>query len=245
MLDAADALATGTLNSADPAKRILADLFKAAINADTSAAWRNVVGYAGGPSGLGSTHALYGTYPVNGEVLELEPDAVLMTQRRAKFPMLAIHRFGDGALEPFTLEESRFVQSWLLHWVMGPGDTAEAHKLLGIAVEIRRLVERVIRAKGHPAYQDGASVFGGASGIGGITLARTQGPGQAKFGDSDEGTIFWAYTLELRITEYSDEQVNPLDYVGDLEAADFNIGVGGGEGVIGGLFPVSTDVDDP
>lgn len=246
-LDAGTAASTGNLTHADPARRKLIELFEAAINAEMGDAWRAVVGYASGPTGFGSTHKLYGTLPVS-DTLELRPTQAHMTQRKARFPLLALHRFGRPLIEAQSLYQDRLTQTWLLHWILGPADTAECHRLLDVAQAIPKLIALIARANGHPAYESGAAQFGteSESGIGGIEVVGAEGPEQAQFAGDENGVIYYALTVEIRTVEYTDPGgEDSLDNFGDFEAADFKVRVGGGEGAIGGLLDFSTDVDDP
>ena len=224
----------GTLTPLDPARRILADLFKAAINSELSGAWSAVAGRLP-PDG-----------PINPElpvsrVLEIEPTQPHMQEVQLGFPLLAIYRSGTADYQPFNIGELRLVQPWTLDWVLGPADIATKFQLGDMAVAISKVVALVIRKRGHASYQGGAVQFGDdASGIGAIRIVRHIGPAVAKFASETESNqSYWAITIELETIEYVDE--SSAETYGPLTGADYGYGIGSLDGVIPGLLYADTD----
>ena len=223
-----------TLTALDPARRILADLFKAAINAELAEAWVAAVANRLLPDG-----AISAELPV-ADVLELEPIRSRMQQRQAKFPLLAIYRSGQGEYSPHVLGEVKLTQPWTLDWILGPADVATEFQLGDTAVAVAKIVALVIRRRGHAAYQSGAVQFGDiASGIGAIRIVRHIGPAQAKFADDPDGVPYWAITIELETTEYMDESSEGT--YGLLTGASYDYGLGSHDGAIPGLMYSETE----
>ncbi|HEX5076799.1 MAG TPA: hypothetical protein VFW03_26565 [Gemmatimonadaceae bacterium] len=234
--DVATVTAAGNLTSLDPARRILADLFKAAIQAELTDAWIAAVG-----NRLAPEQRISATTPV-ADVLELEPTPQVMTTRQAGFPLLAVYRSGQGEYSTHTIYSDKLTQPWTVDWILGPADVALAWQLCDTAVAVSKIISRCIARQGHPAYQSGAVQFGAGRGdLGAIRMVRHEGPGQAKFVGDDKGTTYWAITMQLETIEYVDAGSSLPDY-GVLEGADYDMGIGGTpEGVIHGLLYASTD----
>lgn len=224
-----------TLTALDPARRILADLFRAAINAELSAAWVAAVGNRLNPEGPVSS-----TLPV-ADVLELEPTRAHMQTRQSGFPLLAIYRSGTAEYQTFNMDELKLVQPWSLDWVLGPVSIAEKHQLGDMAVAVAKTVALVVRQKSHPAYQDGAIQFGDVpSGIASIRMIRHVGPGTARFSQEESGDSYWAITMELETVENFEQDTGTSLY-GPFEGVDSNYGIGEETGVLPGVLSTNTD----
>lgn len=225
----------GTLTSLDPARRILADLFRAAINAELAEAWTAAVGNRFLPDGPVSSEL-----PV-ADVLELEPTKAHMQSRQSGFPLLAIYRSGTAEYQPFNMDELRLVQPWTLDWILGPVDIAQKFSLGDMAVAVAKTVALVIRQQGHPSYQGGALQFGDeASGIASIRMVRHVGPGIARFAAEESGDSYWAITMELETIEYSD-MTPGLPLYGPFDGVDSEYGIGEETGVLHGVLFTDTD----
>jgi hypothetical protein len=229
--------AARTLTSLDPARRILADLFKAAINAELTDAWVAAVA-----NRLTATDKINGTTPV-ADVLELEPTAPIMQARQAGFPLLAVYRSGTAEYQTHTIYADKLIQPWTVDWVLGPADVATAFQLLDAAIAVSKIISRVIMRQGHPAYQSGAPQFGEDRGdLGAIRIVRHEGPGQARFAGDDKGPTYYAITVMLETTEYVEPGSGDAAEDAPFQGADYDLGIGGSpEGVIPGLFYASTD----
>jgi len=235
---------TDGLTPLDPARKILIDLFEAAINAELGNVWQKVVGRSAAPAITGqldggNAHPFFDTLPVAFK-LELEPNATTLLQLKPKFPMLCVHRAGTGTFEPHTLEEDRLVQPWDVHYVLGPLDVADLRKVADICVPIAKLLRMVVRQRGHKSYQSGAlQFFPGAGGLMAVDLESFEGPGQARFAGDESGTLYYAMTAHLKTSELTsdDNSVFP-----DAEGTDFQIGVGNQLEILPGLIYASSDV---
>lgn len=228
---------TKTLTSLDPARRILADLFTAAINAELAEAWTAAVANRFEPDGPVSS-----TLPV-ADVLELEPTRPHMQARQSGFPLLAIYRNGTGQYEQHTLGETRLRQPWTIDWVLGPADIAQKFQLGDAAVAVSKIIALVVEKRAHPAYQSGAlqfSIDGNASGITSIRMVRHVGPGVARFAD-DESSSYYAITIEIETLEVAGVSGNEEDAAGVFDGADYDVAIGGSEGTIRGLVFANTD----
>ncbi len=226
----------GDLTPLDPARRVLADLFKAAINAEFGEAWASL-------NGVRASTQLRDE-PV-GDVLELEPSRAVMQERKSSFPLMAIYRSGEGTYEDFSLYAQKLKQPWTLDWILGPADVATAFQLTDACVAIAKVVSLVCRLRGHPAYQGGALQFGEDGSLAAIRVVKHRGPGQAKMADSGDegsGTTYWAISIELESLEYSDLTGSADANSVPLTGASYDVGIGGSpEGVIRGLVYADTD----
>lgn len=184
-----------TFTDTDPARAVMAGLFRAAINAEFGARW--AVATRG-------QKALEGTLPVQ-DVLELPPIGSRLKQRKTGFPLLCVYRDGVGTTDEHTLGIERLVQPWTVDYILGPLELGDVRKLLDVFQAVVKIVRLCIRRRGHPAYEDGALQFGPDKGdIGAIRLVRYEGPPayQARFAGDDE-TIYHAVSLMLETVEYS------------------------------------------
>lgn len=224
-----------TLTSLDPARRILTDLFKAAINAELGAAWR-----ASPAGGMPPDGPISPEYPV-ADTLELEPSKAHMLERQGGFPLLAVYRNGTGEYQAEGIGELRLVQPWMVDWVLGPASIAQKFQLGDTAVAVAKVIALTIRKQGHPSYQGGALQFGDeTSGITSIRVVRHTGPGVARFADEQDAASYWAITIELETHEYAGESPG-LPEFGPLDGASYDFGIGEQTGVIPGLLYADTD----
>lgn len=229
-----DAIAEAkTLTALDPARRILADLFKAAINAELAEAWVAAVANRFSESGPISP-----TLPV-ADVLEMRPSKRVMQERQCAFPLLAIYRSGQAEDEPFNIGEYRLKQPWSLDWVLGPVDAATAFQLGDCAFGVTGVVRLVCRAKRHPAYRSGAIQFGDGNPLGSIRVVSSAGPESAPFADDDSGQHYLMVSMILESLEYPGESSD--DTVGPLTGADYDYGIGSLDGVQPGIMYSDTD----
>ncbi len=229
--------AAKALTSLDPARRVLADLFKTAILAELTEAWVAAVA-----NRLTDSHGISPTLPV-ADVLELEPTPPIMQARKAEFPLLCVYRSGQAEEEPHTFYAERTKQPWTVEWILGAGDVATIFQLGDLAVAASKIIGRVCYRGGHPAYQSGALQFGEDSPSGLISIRKRnhEGPGQASFAGDAKGTLYYAITINLESIEHTTE-IAGSEQDGIFEGADYEIGVGGApEGVMPGLVYASTD----
>lgn len=233
---AADIGSTG-LAALDPSRDLLLDLFTAAINSELGDAYTKVRQELGERESLGSL-------PVS-DTLADEPSAANMQQRKALFPLLALHRSGTATYEPYTLEITRLTQPWTLHYILGPLDVIDSRKLKDICVAVAKVVALVIRKRGHESFQGGALQFFGAaspdqpSPLSSLRIVSYEGPGQAVFGEST--TMYWAIEIRLETGELSSYVEDA--HGSDLDGADMHVAVGGGEGLVPEMIIARTDPD--
>lgn len=231
------------LASLDPGRDLLLELFAAAINSELSEAWTATC------ATLPAAHP-FREAPVTPvrDTLPDEPTEQILRQRVGRFPMLAIHRSGIGRYEQMSLEITRLVQPWTLHYILGPLDIIDQRKLKDACVAVAKIVALVVRRRGHASFQSGAlQFFSGdeeepfrGSQFASIRIDSHEGPGQAAFGGEASTTMYWAMEIKLETTETSG--YDP-EAEGDLDAMDLTVGVGGDEGITPALVIGASDQD--
>jgi hypothetical protein len=217
---------TDGLRVLDPARNVLIELFRSAINSELSEAWTKAT----------TGTILAGTSPVE-DVLEMHSGEI--KERKGAFPLLMLYRDGTGTYEQHTLFDDRLVQQWQLHYILGPLDIELVRKVGDACIAAAKIVRMVIRDRGHRSYENGAVQFGDGKGsLSSIELKSQEGPGQASFIGSDDSPLYYAISLTLETTELTGDN---LEAFPTFEGASFEIGVGGGEGTIPGLIYADTD----
>lgn len=226
------------LASLDPSRDLLLELFKSAINSELGEAWAKVTQAIGTRKGLGDLPVF--------DTLPDEPSEQLMQQRKAGFPLLALHRSGAAQYEPFTLEITRLVQPWTLHYILGPLDIIDGRQLKDICVAVGKIVALVVRRRGHQSFQGGALQFFGdaaptnPSPLTSLRLVSHEGPGQAVFAQENGATMYWAIELRLESTEVSSYVEGA--HGGLIDGIDITVGVGG-EDILPAVIIASSDTD--
>lgn len=222
-----------TLTPLDPARAVLAGLFEAAINSEFGEVWRKVT------ATLPADHPLVGTDPVE-TVLQLMPSVAVVNQIKPKWPLLCVHRFGQGTFEQITLDDDRLTQQWQIHYVLGPLDAADQHKLGDICGAVSKLIRLVVRQRGHLSYESGAvQFFPGKGDLSSVKVTSQEGPAQAVFAGDENGAMHYAITLTLETTETTSDD---NDVYGVVDGASLSVAVGGGEGLLPGVIYADTDV---
>lgn len=221
-----------TLLPLDPARRLLTALFKSAINAELGEVWTKVT------DTLPSSHYLRGTSPIE-DTLEITPNPGFFRERKEGWPLFILYRDGTGTYEQHTLWRDKLTQTWALHYIVGNVDVAETHKFIDVLVAAAKVIRMVIRDQSHWSYQDGAvQFFPDTSALAAIDLKTQEGPGQASFAGSDSDTLYLAISMTLETVEMVRDDVSAYD---DLDGGEFDIGLGGGEGIVPDLISVDTD----
>jgi len=231
----ASLIANQSLAPLDPGRDLLLALFEAAINSELADAWRAAT----------SGNSFYDNLLPVQDTLPCEPTEKLLTQRKTGFPLLAIHRSGSGRYEPHTLELTRLIQPWTLHYILGPLDAIDQRKLLDVCVAIAKIVALVIRRRGHASFEAGALQFFSvdaadpfrAPAFTSLRIVSHEGPGQAAFGGEASAVTYWAIEMALETTELSGHD---SDAEGLLDGADFTVGVGGDD-ILPAMVLASTD----
>lgn len=231
-LNPADITTTG-LTPLDPARSKLIALFRTAIVYELGAAWALVT------AGLPDTHALAGTEPVE-DTLELEPLPNVMQQRKSAFPLLCLHRVGPRTWQQHTIENRRREQQWNLHYIMPALDVADLRRFGDAGLLVETVIERVIRQRGHKAYESGAlQFFADTSGLGSVDIVSSEGPGHSRFGGGDDSPVYYATTMTLATTEYSNDDAEEF---GEFEGVDYSLGVGNATEIMPDLIQAWSDV---
>lgn len=223
-----------TLTALDPARRVLIDLFKAAVNAELGEAWQAAM-FGKNPDG-----AISATLPV-ADTLELRPLRRIVQERACKFPLLAVYRDGQAEDAQDEIDEPTLKQPWSVDWILGPADVATKFQLGDAAVAASKIIRRICRLGAHPDYQGGALQFGSDtdSGLQSIRWVNHQGPGEAPFADDREGQSYLAISIALETLErdsfISGGSECPLD------GASYDLGIGSLDGVIPHIMQSETE----
>lgn len=232
-LDPADY--TDSFAPADPTRGTLLALFRAAIIAELGAVWTKVT------NTLPSTHDLRGTDPVE-DLLELPPTHEVMQQRKASFPLLCLHRVETRTYAATSSNNTELAQPWNLHWILGPLDVANSRKLHDACLIIEGIVNGVIAQGYHDAYLAGARQIGSGTSIPRIKVTKAEGPGQSRYGGTDEGPVYWALVITIETAEFGTD--TGIDgETGDpiLDGAAYDVGAGGPEGRLPSVALGDTD----
>lgn len=183
-----------TLEPLDPLADAIADLLKAAINAELSAAWTKVT------NALGAAHPLYGTLPVQ-DTLPDEPEEEAVEERKCRFPLLAVHRVGKATYSRFSLTRLARTQQWNVHHIFGNCDVAARRKLKKVwEVGAPSIVALTLDRQSHPSYLSGAKQFENT--VASMSLEDSES-GQAAF-SPNENTKFYSCLMTLKVVEISD-----------------------------------------
>lgn len=222
---------TDNLGPLDPARARLLALFESAIVSELEAVWGTV------RATLPTGHALYSAAVV-ADRMELEPTDEIMRQRKAAYPLLALHRTGEATHAEHTLEIDRLEQTWELHYILGPLEAAHAHQLLDACTAVSKIVQQVVKRRGHPSYQSGApQFFDGRGSLASVKVTKHEGPGQSRYGTED-GPIYWAIVITLETVELVSDVDGSFE---TLQGASYDVGVGGTEGVAPELIIAETE----
>jgi len=215
---------TENLTPLDPARSVLANLFASAINSELGSVWTKIT------DTLPKGNELKGTKPVQ-QILELPPNSSTLGQIKEEWPVLAVHRAGEGTYDEYTLFNQRLTQTWNIHYILGPVGIVEERKLGDICVAVAKIVRMVIELGGHSSYENGAvQFFDDKAALAYIALKSQEGPGQAQFVGKDENSpLYYAITLVLESWEITSAN---LDGYADLQGVGLTVGVGSSEGTI-------------
>lgn len=201
----------------DPVRDRLLELFTTAINDEFGAAWTIVI------AALPSGHGL-GASPVTDKY-PAEPTAELMTERKASFPALFLHRVDEPQFESHTMFADKLIQDWHMHWVLGPLDLEARRRILDLGRSIGFLLKAIERDFGHKSYQDGANQF--EPSVGNLMSFEMTGhtqPGAARFDGDEENRTFWATRYTLRTSEIVEDL---FDHEAEFQGIDGGVDVSG------------------
>lgn len=187
------------LESVDPARTILLDLFKAAIIAELAPRWAAAV--AGTP--------LRKSAPVETIFPEF-PEQVFLQQIETKWPMLAVYRSDDPeTYDQHTLWERRITAKWGVDYCIGPLELGNFIKLNSVLTLVPRIIDGVIEAGGHRAYATQAAgnavqakrVFGSFDGCCGFNSIRVVEARSGAAAFSQSGPKYHCASVILETTE--------------------------------------------
>lgn len=219
-----------TFEGLDPALEVMVSLFAAAIRAEFADSWTTIC--ASLPVGAVLRNS---TDPVK-TIFKIEPNPRTLGEIRVGWPLLALHRTGDGEFSDLTVHKEIFTQKWRLHWVLGPLTAGEVHKLVQSMQAVGKLIHRVVRKRSHPNHQNGTLQFG--DGYGDLCWVSVAGfeSGAARISEDDEKS-YYALQVNLVTSETVDSIADPEPFLG----ADCSFNNGGPEGVWPGSVQMSTD----
>jgi hypothetical protein len=198
----------------DPVRDMLLACFAAAINDEFGESWERVVDSLPATSSLAGTTPIVDTHPG-------EPTLDLMQTRKAGFPLLCLHRFGDPVFEPLLMDQDKLTQGWHLHYNFGPLDLEAQRKILDIGIAIGKVIKMIERDFGHSAYNSGENILESGSLLS-LRLRTMTQPGPAQFAGDER--MFWATRYTLETTELV---LDVTDTEDDLEAFDLNLDASG------------------
>lgn len=219
----------GSFVPLDPARSRMAALFAAAINYELSSVWSKLVG---------TNTPLVNSRPVES-IFELDPQTHLTKQVNLKYPLLALHRLGEQIWSEHTMQVDKCDQDWNLHYILPNLDIGDTRRIFDVLRIVPEIVRRVIRARGHIAYDNGElQFFQNKGGLGSVKMMKAEW-GQARFGGEVESPVWLATTITLHTVEYGAD--SELEF-GSLDSIDWNIGVGDSTGIIPDLIEAYSDV---
>lgn len=217
----------GSFVPMDPARSILAALFKSALNYELGPVWNKLTG---------SATPLIDTSPVMS-VFELDPNTHNMKQVGLKYPVLALHRVGEQTWSDFTMQVSKCDQDWNLHYILPNLDVSEMRRIGDVLRIIPEIIRRTIRARGHISYENGQLQFE-RCGLASAHVTKSEF-GQAKFGGQVESPEWPAVTVTIHTVEYGTDREEEYPY---LDSIDWNIGVGDSTGIQANIIEAHIDV---
>ncbi len=218
----------GSLVPLDPVRSRLVQLFASAIRYELGPVWSKLTGQA---------NQLTGKRPIES-ILELDPSAHDMREAGVVYPVLALHRVGDQEWSDHTMQIEKCEQDWNLHYILPALDIATVRRVSDVFRIIPEIVRRVIRARGHISFENGAlQFFPDKGGIGYIKMTNAKS-GQAQFGGQVQDPLWWATTITLHTIEYGYDDENEF---APFNGVDWSIGVGDSTGIIPNLLNASTD----
>ncbi len=219
----------GSFTPLDPARSRIVALFKAAINCELGPVWNKLTG---------PVNQLTDTLPVMS-TFELDPNTHNLKQVGLKPPILSLHRLGEQIWGEHTMQVDKCDQDWTLHYILPNLDIGDTRRVFDVLRIIPEIVRRVIRARGHIAYENGElQFFNDKCGLGSIQMTKAEW-GQARFGGEIESPVWLATTMTLHTTEYGSDSEEEY---GELNAIDWNIGVGNSTGIIPNIIEAYIDV---
>ena len=244
-----DDVENGQLFSAlDPVRDRMLAFFKDAVNQELGGSTSTVTASsAWGTARVGTV--LASAQPVQ-DVCYLAPTPDLMRETNWGMPLLCCYRT-SAVHEEFSLQRELIRSTWGVDYILPPLAVDDRRKLAGVLSGVRSLLTLLIRRRSHPAYQNGALIFG--SGYGGFDTLKvassTEGP--VAFSDQSGGNYYYALHLDLESVELDDMSmvvdangnVVPTSSATPFEGADIRVGVGGTDGTLPDAVLARTDTN--
>jgi len=224
----------------DPAGDALLAFYKACIEAEYGERWTRVQGT------VKPGHIFERSASPVADVLALAPAADTIRQRETRFPLLTLHRSGEGRFEPHGMNEDKLTQTWELNYILGPLRVEDERRFGDLCIAVAKLVRRVTSRSSHPAVNGGATQLLGdfdPSDPNSVPLlssveVRSAISGVAKFASDESDTKYHACTIEIETVERSGFDVDGSS--SRFDGVSYDWGVGGDE-QIHGLMYVQTD----
>jgi hypothetical protein len=238
-------------SSLDPVRDRLVALFRAAINQELGRGVNTVV--AGSPWDLARTATNLATALPVADTLFTSPTAEKIKELKIDFPLLCLYRVSSDH-EEFSLVREAERCAWGFDYVLPPLSGSELRKLSGVLSAVGKIVQLVVRRRGHPAYESGALQFGTDKGTLSILKVKSSQQGPASFSPTPgETLVYYALHAELESLELDapyelvvggDADGTPTTET-DFEGVDYNLGVGGADGILPDETQARTDFLPP
>ncbi len=208
---------TDTLEPLDPGRDVLLALFKQAILSDLGPYW-NV---ARTDTPFAAAAVVQDTWPG-----PLTPEVV--KARKIDWPLLAVYRSGEAAVEQHTLEVDKITQEWAVDYVIGPLSPEDQRKLRDILQAVPKVLRETIRRRGHPDYASGALQFFEGTGRFAAVNLKSFEVGAAPFA-GDSAPLYHAVSCVLETMEID----GPLAGAeATLDGMSMSLGLSGPEGTL-------------
>ena len=178
----------------DPGADAMVAFFRAVIEADCGAAWRQLVGQLDETSFLNIIDAA----PV-GDSITVEPSPENLTQRKEGWPLLAVYREGEPLTKERTTEYQCRTQNWAVDWVIGPLGVDTQRRVGSFVVQIENAITAALWHGYHPAYQGGVKQFVGI--FSEIEVLSSSGPGHSDTVGLDKKTGYFGGSLVIQTVE--------------------------------------------
>ena len=184
----------------DRAQRILAELFRAAVESDFSGVWQ---------TRAQKTPLASASSPVESVYL-LEPDNETIRQLKPKFPALFVYTGDTETHARFSVARSVVTKTWGIEWILGPLDPEQASRLRPLLNAFGPLITEVCLRGGHPAYaMDAGNVhprqvlFEDDARGAAFSSVRVSGVTVGAASIAGESPLYWAANVTIETTEVS------------------------------------------
>jgi hypothetical protein len=222
-----------TLASLDPARDILLGLFAAALSAELTPRWADVV----------ASGTLSFTTPVKTQVPH-ELDEATIQQLKISFPALAVYRETENQeVTEHSVWQTKLKSHWGVDYILGPLGIGDRRKLGDALTAAAKIVLMTVERGGHRAYltnDDGfpVNVLSERDYCNFITTQVAHfTAGKASF--SDEGESYHAMSLRLTTEEWTEPTASESR---DYEGSNLSMSTGNYEGLVPEIVTAKTNV---